>query len=70
MSHPSTDEAVAKKPFWGRCDACGHCWAIAYLPMPVEVAARLMQRACCPSCGGTRIMVAKQHDGVLEEPVL
>lgn len=57
-----------KKPFWGRCDHCGHCWPIAWLPMEAHLAAQLMIKARCPQCGGAKIFVARQDDGVLLEP--
>lgn len=60
--------AVGTKPFWGRCDACGHCWPVAWLPMLLSAAAGLMQAARCPRCSGGKVMVAKQDDGVLLEP--
>lgn len=42
----------------GRCNDCGHVWVVAYLPMPLTNAARLMQRAACPMCAGTKVFVA------------
>ena len=37
-----------------RQERCGHRWTVAHLPMPLETAARLMQRAACPCCGDER----------------
>ena len=56
-----------RKPFWAKCEPCGHCWAVYYLPMPVERLKRY--RYVCPMCGaGPRgIVVARQNDGVLLE---
>lgn len=37
----------------GRCDVCNHVWPVAYLPMALEAAARLMSAARCPKgCEG------------------
>ncbi|CAM8631581.1 hypothetical protein [Sphingobium cupriresistens] len=43
-----------------RCsqDACRHEWIAAHLPMPLEKAAMLMQRAACPKCADDRPVVA------------
>lgn len=56
-----------KRPFWARCSACGHCWPVAYLPMDMSTVARLAGRAACPQCGDRKSVVAKQHEGVLQE---
>jgi hypothetical protein len=57
-----------RKPFWGKCSKCLHCWAIAYLPMELGKAAKLMKAASCPKCGEHKgITVAKQNDGKLLE---
>lgn len=42
----------------GRCSKCGHVWEIARLPMPLEQAAKLMERARCPQCSSGKIYVA------------
>jgi hypothetical protein len=57
-----------RKPFWAKCrvEACGHCWPIAYLPMDMVTAARLM-KSPCPMCGDRKPEIAKQNDGVLQE---
>jgi hypothetical protein len=61
------ETAAPRKPFWGKCEPCGHCWAIAYLPMTVETFARVAKGSKCPMCGSGKIFVAKQYDGELQE---
>jgi hypothetical protein len=57
-----------RKPFWAKC-TCGHIWPVAYMPMEMMLAAKLMKRATCPACGNAKnIGIAKQDDGVLLEP--
>lgn len=58
----------ARKPFWAKCGDCSHCWAAAYLPMEMKACAKLLMRAACPMCGGRKVFIAKQDDGVLQEP--
>lgn len=41
-------------------EACQHRWIVAYLPMPLEKAARLMKNAACPKCADERPVLA--HD--------
>lgn len=45
-----------------RCgdNACGHTWIVAYLPMQLDKAARLMQLAACPKCANERPVL--NHD--------
>lgn len=60
-----------KKPFWVKCAACAHCWAVAHLPMEVSLIVKIMKRAKnCPKCGATKIVVAKQKSGELLEAEL
>ncbi|MGR9441649.1 hypothetical protein [Rhizobium leguminosarum] len=42
------------EPFKGRCGKCEHVFIVAHLPMPLTLAADLMKRAACPSCGSKR----------------
>jgi len=57
-----------RKPFWGICGACSHCWPVCYVPMEAMQAAKLMLAARCPNCGAANgIRIAKQNDGVLQE---
>jgi hypothetical protein len=39
-------------PFNARCgrESCQHVWTVAYLPMPLHLAAELMAAARCPKC--------------------
>lgn len=39
-----------RRPFNVACSACKHVWAIAYLPMPLGDAARILSKATCPNC--------------------
>ena len=57
-----------RRPFWGKCRGCGHCWPIGYMPMVVETMARLAIAAACPMCGDDKPVVARQDNGVLLEP--
>jgi hypothetical protein len=58
-----------KRPFWAKCgdENCGHCWPAAYLPMEAAKCAELLMRQACPMCGGKKVLVAKQADGVLND---
>lgn len=60
----------ARKPFWVKCPPCGHVWAAAYFPMDATRMAKAAKQ-CCPYCGhGPKgILVAKQDNGVLNEPL-
>lgn len=59
MSNPE------RKPFWAKCADCNHCWPVAYLPMEMSKAGKLMRGLKCPMCAATgkRIVIAKQDDG-------
>lgn len=58
----------AARPFWAKCSDCGHCWPVAYLPMNMTAMAKLGKAARCPmGCRG-KPLVAKQDNGVLNEP--
>lgn len=41
-------------------ESCMHRWIVAYLPMQLDKAARLMKRAACPKCAHERPVLA--HD--------
>lgn len=58
-----------RTPFWAKCTVptCGHIWPAAYLPMPIDIFARLA-KAACPMCGSKKAVVAKQDGGRLLEP--
>jgi hypothetical protein len=56
-----------KRPFWAKCSACQHCWTVAYLPMEITAACRLIGKAACPMCGDRKPMIAKQDNGGLNE---
>lgn len=47
-----------RAPINARCGACGHVWAVCYLPMQLDKAAALMKAARCPMCGGGKVFVA------------
>lgn len=66
-ARPASDAGENTRPFWARCGACGHCWPVAYLPMDMATVARLASSATCPKCGGRKLFVANQRDGVLQE---
>lgn len=59
-----------RKPFCAKCSKCSHCWPAAYLPMQIDAAAKLMKAARCPNCGNgpKGVLVAKQNNGLLDEP--
>ena len=61
-----------RKPFWAKCQDCGHVWTCAYTPMMMTAMAKLLKGLCCPSCGADsmRITPAKQRDGELLETPL
>lgn len=58
------------KPFWLKCMDCAHIWIGAYWPMEVGKFARIVKGCRCPKCGAApkRLTMAKQNDGVLQEP--
>lgn len=59
----------ARQPFWVKCGACSHVWTAAYLPMEARLFAKVAKQ-CCPMCGAgpKNVFIAKQKDGVLNEP--
>lgn len=59
-----------KKPFWAKCRACSHCWPAGYLPMEATAFCKIAMRAYCPMCGEGKPWIAKQDNGVLQEPTL
>ncbi len=52
------DNTGERQPFNGRCGACDHVWTVCYIPMQLGVAAKMMQAARCPMCGGGKVFVA------------
>ncbi|MDB5738833.1 MAG: hypothetical protein JWO65_2501, partial [Sphingomonas bacterium] len=44
-----------------------HRWTVAYLPMEITAACRLIGKAACPMCGDRKPMIAKQDNGGLNE---
>lgn len=50
MSQVATEK---KEAMWVHCESCSHEWVGAWLPLPVDVVARLM-KALCPRCGGKK----------------
>jgi len=63
--------AEPRKPFWVKCPPCGHVWAAAYAPMEMGAFGRLLAATRCPNCGSgpKGILIAKQKEGVLNEPL-
>jgi hypothetical protein len=55
------------KGLWAKCRDCAHCWIVAYYPADMRLLGKVMKRACCPKCGDTKPLVAKQDNGVLLE---
>ena len=43
-----------------KCGCCGHKWVGFYLPQPIDTAATMMRKLCCPICGSdsSRITMA------------
>lgn len=48
--------SATKEPFLVHCGKCQHEWAAAYLPMPINLFAKL-GKALCPMCGGKQVLV-------------
>ena len=57
------------KPFWVKCAKCAHCWIVAYAPFELGAFAKIAKANSkhCPKCGARGAVVAKQHDGILDE---
>jgi hypothetical protein len=60
-----------REPFWAKCGECSHLWVCAYLPMSLTVMKAVCRALRCPNCGAgaKRIGIAKQTNGVLNEPL-
>lgn len=71
MSKTAAAEGMAedtKKALWAKCDKCKHCWPAAYYPMDLMSMGRVLKGCRCPhGCVG-KPLLAKQDDGVLQEP--
>jgi hypothetical protein len=52
------DLSNAEEGLRARCADCGWEWIVAYLPMEIRKACRLMMKACCPrsAAGGKKIL--------------
>lgn len=62
--------APERRPFWAKCDGCGHCWPVATFPSDLATVAKSMiANRHCPKCGGARSTIAKQEDGILLERI-
>jgi len=48
--HPSRAE------MWVTCPPCKYTWIVAYLPMEMAKAARVMKAAHCPKCGEKKVL--------------
>lgn len=69
MTPPPLREGKERKPFWAKCSQCQHIWAAAYLPMNMTQAGEIFKRVRCPNCASKKVLVAKQDDGKLLEPL-
>lgn len=60
-----------RQPFWVKCKADGHVWAVAFVPMEATTFARVLGTGRCPWCGAgpKGITIAKQDGGKLNEPL-
>lgn len=54
------DTTPIEKTLRGLCCECHHVWIVAHLhlPMPAYAVAKLLKRAACPVCAGTKVYVA------------
>ena len=59
---PTMPDIAGPHVVTARCgdDECGHVWIVAYLPMQLDKAARLMHLAACPKCANESPLVS--HD--------
>lgn len=48
-----------KEPFYVHCEKCSHEWAVAFLPLPVNVFSKLA-KALCPMCGSKKVNVGSK----------
>jgi Zn finger protein HypA/HybF involved in hydrogenase expression len=63
------EDKPESKPFWVKCDDCSHTWSPLSLPMEMRKAAKIMKlHNKCPNCRSKKVFVAKQTNGVLQEP--
>ena len=52
----SSEQQPAKRPVYVHCGNCSHEWAIAFLPLPVDVFCKLC-KTLCPMCGSEKIFL-------------
>lgn len=50
------DMSEPKEPFIVHCGKCSHEWAAAFLPMPINLFAKLA-KALCPMCGSKQVLI-------------
>ena len=49
---------MTKEPFYVHCGKCSHEWVAAFLPLPVDVFAKL-GKAPCPMCGAKNVLIGQ-----------
>jgi hypothetical protein len=64
-----SDTELATKALWAKCPACAHCWPAAYYPIDMAALGRVLKHIVCPKGCTAPAILAKQDDGVLQEPV-
>ena len=47
-----------KEPFYVHCGKCSHEWAAAFLPLPINLFAKLA-KALCPMCGSKDVNIGQ-----------
>jgi hypothetical protein len=58
----------AKQANWVQCELCGHRWIGFYLPMPINVAAKVIKKITCPMCGAGSKSIIAFSDSLKAEP--
>jgi hypothetical protein len=64
-SKMSPDGSLA---LWAKCPACKHCWPAAYYPIDLGEIGKALKGAACPKGCDAPPVLAKQDNGVLQEP--